>query len=195
MRTRTVSLVFLAGATVSCATLQQIAALRSVDFQLDRVADARVAGIDVSRVSSYSDLSLFDAARVGAAIARRELPLAFRLHVRAENPADNPVTARLVRMQWTLFLEDTETISGLIDQEFELPPGRPMNIPVDVSLDLFDFFERSGPDLFNLALNLMGVGAEPSKVALRAVPTVNTALGPISYPQPITIVDRTVGER
>jgi hypothetical protein len=187
--------VLLAVVITSCATLQQFAALRSVDFQLDRVANVQVAGIDASRVSAYSDLNLMDAARVATAIARRELPLAFQLHVRAENPSDNPVTARLVRLQWTLFLDDTETISGLIDQELELPPGQPRDIPVNISLDLFDFFERSGPDLFNLALNLLGAGEEASQVALRAVPTVNTALGPISYPQPITIVDRRVGGR
>lgn len=187
--------VLLAVVITSCATLQQFAALRSVDFQLDRVANVQVAGIDASRVSAYSDLNLMDAARVGAALARRELPLAFQLHVRAENPSDNPVTARLVRLQWTLFLDDTETISGLIDQELELPPGQPRDIPVNISLDLFDFFERSGPDLFNLALNLLGAGEEASQVVLRAVPTVNTALGPISYPQPITIVDRRVGGR
>ena len=193
MRPTLVLPVLLAGVITSCATLQQFAALRSVDFQLDRVADVRVAGIEASRVASYSDLSLMDAARVGTSIARRELPLVLQLHVRAENPSDNPVTARLVRMQWTLFLDDTETISGLIDQELELPPGQPRDIPVDISLDLFDFFERSGPDLFNLALNLIGAGERPTQVALRAVPTVNTALGPISYPQPITIVDRRVG--
>ena len=187
--------MLLAVVITSCATLQQFAALRSVDFQLDRVANVQVAGIDASRVSAYSDLNLMDAARVGAALARRELPLAFQLHVRAENPSDNPVTARLVRLQWTLFLDDTETISGLIDQELELPPGQPRDIPVNISLDLFDFFERSGPDLFNLALNLLGAGEEASQVVLRAVPTVNTALGPISYPQPITIVDRRVGGR
>ena len=195
MRKTLVLPAILAGAVTSCATLQQFAALRSVDFQLDRVANVRVAGIDASSVSSYSDLSLMDAARVGAAIARRELPLAFQLHVRAENPSDNPVTARLVRMQWTMLLDNTETISGLIEQELELPPGQPRDIPVNISLDLFDFFERSGPDLFNLALNLMGVGEEPTQVALRAVPTVNTVMGPISYPQPITIVDRRVGGR
>jgi len=193
MRIQSALSLALAAGIASCATLQQIAALRSVDFQLDRVADVQVAGIDASSVTSYSDLSLMDAARVGAAIARREMPLAFQVHVRAENPADNPVTARLVRLQWTLLLEDTETITGLIDQELELPPGQPRDIPVNISLDLFDFFERSGPDLFNLALNLMGVGGEPSRVALRAVPTVTTALGPITYPQPITIVDRRVG--
>ncbi len=179
--------------STSCATLQQIAALESVDFQLDRVADVEVAGIEASRISSYSDLGLSDAATLGAMIARRELPVSFRVHIIATNPSENPVTARLIRMQWTLFLEDTETISGLIEQEHELPPGQPTDIPVNVSLDLFDFFERSGPDLFNLALNLAGVGGNQTQITLRALPTVNTALGPISYTQPITIVDRSVG--
>lgn len=180
-------------ASAGCATLQQIAALRSVDFQLDRVANVRLAGVDISAVRSSSDLSLPDAARVGAAVAQRDLPLAFRLHLRAENPAENSVTARLVRMQWTLFLEDAETVSGQIDREYELAPGRATDIPLEIELDLFDFYERSGPDLIDLALNLAGAGGAPKQVSVRAVPTITTALGPITYPQPITIVSRTVG--
>jgi hypothetical protein len=180
-------------ASAGCAALQQIAALRSVDFQLDRVANVRLAGVDISEVRSSSDLSLPDAARIGAAVAQRDLPLAFRLHLRAENPAENSVTARLVRMQWTLFLEETETVSGQIDREYELAPGRATDIPLEIELDLFDFYERSGPDLIDLALNLAGAGGAPKQVSVRAVPTITTALGPITYPQPITIVSRTVG--
>jgi len=193
MRMRNLSPALVAVAITGCATLQQIAALRSVDFQLDRVANIRLADVNISRIHSYSDLGLADATRVGAAVARRDLPLAFRLHLLAENPPENSVTARLVQMQWTLFLEDTETVSGEIEQEYELPPGHPTDIPVDVELDLFDFFERSGPDLIDLALNLAGAGGAPKQVSVRAVPTINTALGPITYPQPITIVTRTVG--
>ena len=193
MRTRDQLPLLLALCVSGCATLQQIAALRSVEFQLDRVADVRLAGVNVSGIRSYSDLGLSDATRVGSAVARGELPLAFRLHVLAENPAEQAVTARLVRMQWTLFLEDTETVSGEIEQEYELPPGRPTDIPVDIELDLFDFFERSGPDLVELALNLAGAGGAPKQITVRAVPTINTVLGPISYPGPITIVSRTVG--
>jgi hypothetical protein len=164
-----------------------------VDFQLDRVADVSLADVDISGIRSYSDLGLADATRVAAAVTRGELPLAFRLHLLAENPGENSVTARLVRMQWTLLLEDTETVSGQIEEEYELPPGQPTDIPLDVELDLFDFFERSGPDLIDLALNLAGAGGAQKQVSVRAVPTINTALGPITYPQPITIVNRTVG--
>jgi len=177
----------------SCATLQQVAALRSVEFQLDRVADVRVAGVDLSQIRTYSDLSFTDAARIGAAAARGELPLSFVLHVGAENPANNTVSARLLKMQWTLLLEQRETVAGMLEREIELPPGQPKDIPIAISLDLLDFFERSGPDLVELALNLAGAGGAPKNVALRAIPTVNTMFGPMTYPEPITIASGTVG--
>ena len=190
---RCLVLALATGMLVGCATFQQVIALRSVDFQLDRVASLRLAGVDLSRARSSSELGFADGARVAAAVAAGELPLTFRLHLLAENPASNSITARLVRFRWTLFLEDVETISGETDREFELSPGRPTDIPIDVSLDLLDFYSRSGADLIELALNLAGAGGAPKQMALRAVPTIDTALGPITYPRPITILAGSVG--
>ncbi len=187
-RLSAVTLVVFAG----CATLQQIGALHSVRFSLDRVADMRLAGVDVQRVRSHRDLTIGDAGRLAAAIAENRLPLSFRLHVRAENPADNTVTARLVRLQWTLLLEDTETISGSLDREYHLPPGAPQDIPIAMELDLLEFFQGNARDLYELALNLAGAGGEPKQISLRAVPSVETPVGSISYPQPVTITG-TVG--
>jgi Amt family ammonium transporter len=62
------------------------------------------------------------------------------------------------------------------------------------STDLIDFFEGSAQDLVELALSLSGQGGSPREVTLRATPSVDTALGPISYPQPITIVSQEIGE-
>lgn len=118
--------------------------------------------------------------------------MSFRLNLLAANPASNRVTARLVRLQWTLFLENEETISGQLAHEYELPPGRP-TVPIDVSLDLLAFYERSGQDLIDLAMNLAEAGGAPKQVAIRAIPTIDTALGAISYPRPITIVSGSVG--
>ena len=176
-----------------CATLQQLAALRDVDFSIDRVADVRLAGIDLSRVRSYSDLSAADAGRLALAVSQRELPMSFDVHVRALNPEDNSVDARLVRMDWTLLLQERETLTGTFADETVLPRGEPVDVPIGVSLDLIDFFQGSARDLFDLAMDIAGQGGEPTEVTLRAVPTVDTALGPIRYPQPITIVSREVG--
>jgi hypothetical protein len=192
-RTRARALAALTVLLAGCATLQQLAALRDVDFSVDRVSGVRLAGIDLTGVRSYSDLGVTDAGRLALAVSQRELPMDFRVHLTALNPEDNSVDARLVRLDWTLFLQGRETLSGVFADETLLPRGQPTDVPISVSLDLIDFFEGSARDLLDLALAVSGQGGAPTEVTLRAVPTVDTALGPIRYPQPITIVSREVG--
>jgi len=55
----------------SCATLQQIAALRNVEFSLDRVSDLRLAGIDLGRIHSFEDLGILDAGRMALAVSQK----------------------------------------------------------------------------------------------------------------------------
>ena len=184
-------LALLLGA--GCATLQQLAALRQVDFSLAGVQRGRLAGVELSRIASYRDLSATEIARIALAVAQKDLPLEFQLDVRAENPADNRVTATLVRLAWTLLLNDKETINGVIDTTYTLPPGQPVTLPFQMRLNLLQFFDGTAQELVNLAASLAGLQADPTKITLRAVPTINTPLGPISYPTPITIVSRTVG--
>lgn len=184
------SLLTVAG----CQTLQQIANLRNVQFALDRVTDARLAGVDIDRIRSYEDLSTQDVLRLGAAVAQKELPLAFALHLNAENPPENEVDARMVRMDWTLLLDDRETISGVFDDNIVMPPGEPTDVPIPMQLDLVEFFDQGARDLIELALAVSGQGGSPKRIKLQATPTIDTVIGPIKYPSPITIVSRTVGE-
>jgi hypothetical protein len=164
-----------------------------VDFSLDRVSGLRLAGVELDRIRSYQDLGLADVAALGLAITRNDLPMEFDLHVMAENPSDNSVQARLLRMDWTLLLQDRETLSGVLENEVILPPGEPRDIPIPISLNLMEFFEGSAQDLFELALSLAGQGGEPKDVALKASPVVDTPIGAIRYPQPITILSTKVG--
>jgi hypothetical protein len=180
-------------AVAGCATLQQIAALRQVDFAIDRVSEARLAGVAIDRVRQPRDLSAIDVASIGTALARGDLPFDFQLHLSALNPADNSVAARLIQMDWTLLLEDRETISGTLEREIVMQPGVAQDIPIAIRLDLADFFESNASDLIDLALAAAGAGGQPRRIALRATPTVQTAIGPIRYPQPITIVSAEVG--
>ena len=176
----------------ACATLEEIAALRHVDFSLARIADARLAGVSLESRRSVDDVSATDLIRLGAALAGGELPLDMVVHVRAANPEDN-VQARLVQMDWTLFLEDRETVGGRLAESFVLPPGEPVDVPVPVRVDLLEFFDGSLSEMVNLALAIAGEGA-PSRVRLEAVPTVETPLGPIRYPRPV-VIEHDVGGR
>jgi hypothetical protein len=186
--------VFLLSTTVGCATLQQLTALRNVDFALDRVSDLRLSGIDLGGIRSFDDLSVVDAGRLVLALSQNELPMDFRLHLLAENPAENTTEARLVRMDWTLLLQDRETLSGVLENEILLPPGEPTDVPLTISLNLMEFFEGSAQDLFELALSIADQGGTPKQIALRATPTIQTPLGPMQYPRPITILSREVGQ-
>jgi hypothetical protein len=187
------SLTILLVTLTGCATLQQMAALRNVDFDLEGVSDVRLAGIDVQRVRSFSDLGFTEAASLTLAISRGELPLDLRLHILAENPADNTVNARMVRMDWTLLLQNRETLSGVFEDEVVLPPGQPTEIPLTIRVNLVEFFDGSAQDLLELALSLAGAGGASKEVSLRATPTINTPLGPMRYPTPITILSTEVG--
>ncbi len=185
--------ILLAFSAGGCATLQEIANLRNVQFNIDALSGLEVAGIDVMRVKSYEDLSAVDVVRVGAAVSRNELPVKFVLDILAANPEENGVQARMVRMDWTLFLEDVETVSGVFDDEVVIPPGDTRSFPIAIRLDLIQFFDRNAPDLVELALSLAGENGEAKNVKLRATPTISTAVGQIRYPEPITIITSTVG--
>ena len=175
----------------SCATLQEIANLRNVDFNIDRVSGANLAGVDIQQLRSYDDLSGGEAARLVAALARGSMPLSFTLHVGAENPSGNSVAARLVQLDWTLFLDETETISGIFNDDRVIAPGAVVDIPITMELDLVQFVGRNVQDIVELAAAVSGQGSK--EIALRARPTITTPIGPITYPSDITIVRRDVG--
>jgi hypothetical protein len=140
-----------------------------------------------------SDVNVLDAARIGAAVARRQVPLSFELHLLGRNPAENGTTARLVRLQWILDLNGRETISGTLDTAYTFAPGEVTDVRVPVAFDLWQFFQGSAGDALELAAGLAGLGSRRTEVVVRAVPTIDTPLGPIRYPGAITIVRRTVG--
>ena len=169
-----------------CATLQQLTALQHVDFALDRVTGVELAGVDLFRIRGFDDLSLSDGLALADAVRQQNLDLDIGLSVRATNPSSN-IDARLVRLDWTLFLEDRETVSGRLADEIVLPSGESTYVPVSTQLNLVDFFDGGARDLFELAYALTGNGSEPQEVTLSLLPTIQTVLGPITYEAPIRV--------
>ncbi|MES3630332.1 MAG: hypothetical protein PPP56_09225 [Longimonas sp.] len=185
-------LVVMATTLTACQTLREVAQLRNVDFRLDRVTDARLAGIDLNRVQSVDDLGPVQLLNLGNAVRRGELPLSFAVVIEGTNPDDNSVRARLTELDWTLFLNDRETIAGTFQEETVLEPGVPTDIRFPVELNLIDFFDGGVSDLVGLALSVAGEGP-PTNVRFTADPTIRTPIGPMRYGEPITIVHSDVG--
>ncbi len=193
MRRAAIALAAGLALSAGCATARSYLALRQVHFDVDRAVNIRLAGLSLDQVRSVADIGALDGARLAAAFARGVVPLEFDLLVLGENPETNRATARLVRMEWTLLLNGTETITGVIDTAYTFRPGQTTVMRVPVSFDLVRFFRTSGRDAIELALGLSGQASRPTEITLRALPTIDTPLGSIQYPGPITVVRRTVG--
>jgi hypothetical protein len=176
-----------------CTQLREFQALRNVDFALDGVQQANLAGVDLSGIQRSSDVRPTDLLRIGQAASVGSLPLSFDLMVGADNPNSN-TTARLLELDWTLFLQDRETVSGVFNRQVVLPAGQRSVVPISIQLDLVDFFGSNVSELVNIATALAGQDTPgPSTIRLVATPSIQTPIGPIRYPNPITIVSTSVG--
>lgn len=185
-------LVFLIGLS-GCQTLREVSALREVDFAISRVTETTLAGVPIERIQDQQELSASELIQLSQAVQAGELPLDATIHVRAENPGDNSVQARLVELDWTLFLNEKETIQGVFDEPTVLPPGEPKDIAIPVRVELVRFFGQNLRDLVDLALAVSGAEGYSADLKLEAEPTVQTRLGRIRYPNPVTIVRTSVG--
>jgi hypothetical protein len=60
-----------------------------------------------------------------------------------------------------------------------------------MNFDLLEFFRNAGYDnLLNLALALGGRNGSASRITLKVKPTVETFLGPITYPGEFDVIDK-----
>ncbi len=182
------ALVALASlALTGCTALQQLAALRTVTFVFSHVSDVRLAGIPLGKATDFGSLGVVDAARLAAAVAAKRVPLELVAHVGATNPGENAVAARMVDCAWTLFIEDRQTLTGGLGGAVSIEPGRTVDVPLSVSLDLVQLGGGGARDLFDLAVAIAGQGSVRKDLRLELKPTIETPLGPMRYPVPVTI--------
>ena len=195
------ALLALAGALAlsSCAALDEMASalanLQRLKFKLSGVREFRLLGIDLGGKTRLSDFSAGDALRLAESFRVKKLPVEFVLDVLAVNPNDGTggsrrTTSTLTGLECRLLIDGQPTVTGNIDQPFEVPgTGQESVVPIRLSLDLFEFFAgKQYDDVLNLALALGGKARTPARLSLDAQPTVSTPLGPIAYPGRITIV-------
>lgn len=182
----------LASSIAGCTALREVSNLRKAQFAIDRISNPRLAGVDLSGFESYGDLRTTDVLRLGSSLSDGNLPMAFTVNLEATNPSSNSANARLTAMDWTLLVEEEETVAGRFEHEVVLPPGEPQNVALQVELDLVRFFEDDLRGLVDLASAIVR-NEPPQTVKLRVQPTVNTTVGPIEYPSPITVVSKQVG--
>jgi hypothetical protein len=203
MKTKKLGILIIIFAVLfsSCNVVKDISKmitnLKKCQFKLENIDSFQLAGISLSKSSKLNDFGLLDAAKLLNAFKNKKFPAQFTLNVAAINPNDgtsgtSSTSSTLTSFAWTLILDNVTTIKGDISKSIEIPgTGQKSIIPLTMSLDLYEFFQNKGYEsIVNLALALGGVNGSTSKVVLKAKPTISTALGPITYPGEIDIIDK-----
>ena len=167
--------------------MREAIALRQVDFRYNGISNPAIVGIPLSSLVRYEDLSIVDVGRLALAVASKDVPLDITVHLEGMNPASNNTTARMMRLDWDYLVDDRLVLSGRMAGEFVFPPGQPRDVPLEVRFNLAEFFGTDGRVLFDTAVALSGQPTTKRRAALRLTPTIDTSLGPIRYPVPITL--------
>jgi hypothetical protein len=186
MKTKIV-LVVMVLFMASCAQVKQLTNLLNCDFRVASADNINMAGIDVQKIKSFTDLKFTDGAKLLAAVAQGTLPLNLTVNIEAKNP--NTQMAALNKLDWILLIDDIEMANGSTTKRVEVPPNNGTGIfPILVTSDLAKVLSgQSAKSIVNFGLNLAGYGSRPTRIAVKAKPTILVGGAAIMYPGYITI--------
>ncbi len=176
--------------------MDAITNIQRLQFKLDKVTGMQLAGVPLSNITSLSNIGVLDAANLLANFTQGKLPVEFTLNVLAKNPNDGTggtknTAAVIKNLAWRLFIDQNETINGNVRDVSVPGVGQSTNIPIGMSFDLLKFFKDAGyNNVVNLALALGGKNGSSSRITLKVKPTVETILGPITYPGEFDVIDK-----
>ena len=181
----------------ACSVLNNITNLKKLQFKVENVNNFQVAGVPISGKSSIKDINMTNALQISQIFTQKKFPAQFVLNLAALNPNDGKSTptktdATITNLEWRLILDDTPTVSGVVNNPINIPgSGQSVIIPLTIQLDLYQFFGNQGYDkLLNLAFALGGAQSDLKRLKLDIKPTVMTPIGPIAYPGRITVINQ-----
>ncbi len=159
--------------TTSCTTMTQMASLLTCNYNIQGIANPRLAGVGVSSTGDLTKLDMMTAARVATSLLSGSLPLSATVNVGVTNP--NGTAAQVAGLDWALFLENTSMVSGSTQQQvYVAPNGGRSVVPLTVEVDLAQLFRKeSKEDMLKFANGLMHIGESSSKVSLKIRPSVS----------------------
>jgi len=178
-----ITIVFIA----SCSQIKEFTNLLTCDFRLSTAENITLGGVNVQKLKSFSDLKLVDGAALLANVASGSLPLHFTLNVEARNP--NKEKAALNKLDWIAFIDNTQIAAGTTAKRVEIAPNNGTGIfPIQINTDLVKLLSgQSGKNIVNFGLNLVDAGNRPTRISLKAKPTVMVGNYAVQYPGYITI--------
>ncbi len=189
-------LAFLAIGLAQCSIYKTMVNISRLQFKLQSVQNFKVLNFSLNNKNSLKDFSPFDLIKLTSSLTKGELPVSFTLNVVAKNPntgngfGSTDITIK--NFPWQLYLNDKKVVEGELNNPITVPGmGEQKTFPLNVKFDILKIFKNKSLDeIINLALTIGGAKGSPSKLKLIAKPVLDTPIGEMSYPKPITIISK-----
>ncbi|MCX6154734.1 MAG: hypothetical protein NT007_11290 [Candidatus Kapabacteria bacterium] len=182
----------------SCSLFFGKNTIKNLKFKIDGISAFRMNGFDISEKNTFKDFGAEEVIRFMASYNMQKIPVEFMLRLKILNPNDGNsgtqrITCTLTKLDWKLFLNDNELISGITETPSEITPGgHGITVPIRVSANLFKVLNFSNAEsAVNIILSLGGIKGSPEKLKLEVQPTVSTIFGEITYPEKITVINKS----
>lgn len=163
-------------------------AYEQMQFRLNFMDEARLAGQDILFVRQADDLTSAQQVKLQTALKTGMLPLRLRLRIFARNPS--PLTFQLKKLDYQLLLDGRELAAGITGVGTELEASAIVTLPVAVDLNVpQNRISGSTPAAF--AVNLADFTGTTRRLTVRIRPTFVSATGRVYQPaefQPILLV-------
>ena len=185
-----IAILLITTSLSGCSILSELTALSKCEFSFHSAQNPVVAGVDVMRIQTYSDLTFMDGQRLVSNILQKKLPFGITANIEVKNPGIT--TAALNNIEWIAFIDDIRISSGRVDNRVEIPgSGGTAIVPIRIETDLFEYLQGDNPKtMLNFALNLVDAGGQPTRLSLKIKPSVYVGATMVPYPDYFTI-DKT----
>ena len=181
------AILLITTSLTGCSILSELTALTKCEFSFHSAQNPVVAGVDVMRIQTYSDLTFMDGQRLVSNILQKKLPFGITANIEVKNPG--LTTAALNNIEWIAFIDDIRISSGRVDNRVEIPgSGGTAIVPIRIETDLFEYLQGDNPKtMLNFALNLVDAGGQPTRLRLKIKPSVYVGATMVPYPDYFTI--------
>ncbi len=189
MKTKILFVFLLIGSLSACDILQQVTEMQQLSlctFDLNGVDQVKLAGIQLRPGMEKSGLTVSESLTLAGAIFNKSLPLQMNMMVKVDNP--NEKKASLNKMDYILFVDGKELISGMVQEKFEINGESSLMLALPMSLDLYKVLQNETSDaLVNLAFKLVSDKGQPTEVMLKIKPYLKIGSSELAYPGFLTL--------
>lgn len=156
-----------------CDQLMETLNMINCKYKIDQLANVSWAGIDLTNIQSFEDLSVSDLAKAGLAISQNDYNVNFDMNILALNETET--AAKISGFDYILLLNDSEITNGEYDTELTIEPNGGTGIlPISMNIDAQNIVSGGTvEDVVNMVLNMVNYGnGESSDVAVKFSPWI-----------------------